>query len=278
MRPETELWIFAAGEMPNHCSSNGFCSDCKGAVLSLLDYISKLATPPMRPDNQPALDLAHQHEKQYPLPGLDGAYPPSPGTYMRHLLLPKVVLLGTCQEEVLQICQDAGLVRREFPGDDLKLNKFAFKLSDFPTTRDLPQGLRWGEMREQDIEIVKARTDIPRSTKTLLSLKSVGVFNEENDQAVAWTFLGLDGSLTTLHTEPEYRGKGLAKAVAVRIFRQYAPGLAVDDEGNAWSHGDVYVGNVQSEAVCKSLGGKALSKVYWVRIDLEKAIGLGRRA
>jgi hypothetical protein len=190
---------------------------------------------------------------------------------MRHLLLPKVVLIGACHEQVVQICRDTGLVRHDFPGADLELNKFVFRLSDLPVTRDLPKGLRWGKMREQDIEIVKARTNIPRSTKTLLSLKSVGVFEEESDKAIAWTFLGLDGSLTTLHTEPEYRGKGIAKAVAAKIIREYAPGLAVDNDGNAWSHADVYVGNVQSESVCKSLGGKALWKDYWVRIDLEKA-------
>jgi hypothetical protein len=74
-----------------------------------------------------------------------------------------------------------------------------------------------------------------------------------------------------VHTEQEYRGKGIAKAVATRIFREHAPGLAVDGEGNAWSHADVYVGNVQSESVCKSLGGKRLWNYYWVRIDLEKA-------
>jgi hypothetical protein len=271
MRPETELWIFAADEMPNHASSVAFCEECKKAVLTLLDYMSTLATPPMREDNQPALDLAYQHEKECPLPGPDGVYPASPGTYMRHLLLPKVVLVGAGHEQILQICQNAGLVRHDFPGADLVLNKFVFKLSDLPTTRDLPEGLRWGEMREQDIEIVKARTNIPRSTKTLLSLKSVGVFDEQSDKAVAWSFLGLDGSLTTLHTEQEYRGKGIAKAVATRIFREHAPGLAVDGEGNAWSHADVYVGNVQSESVCRSLGGKRLWNYYWVRIDLEKA-------
>lgn len=126
-------------------------------------------------------------------------------------------------------------------------------------------------MREQDIDLVKARTTIPRTTKTLMSLKSVGVFEEETDTAVAWTFLGLDGSLVTLHTEEAYRGKGIAKAVAAKLFRQHAPGLAVDHDGNAWSHADVYTGNVQSESVCKSLGGKALWKCFWVRIDLEKA-------
>jgi hypothetical protein len=277
MRPETELWIFAAGEAPNHVSS-GFCTTCRKAVSSILDHLSTLPTPPVRSDNQPALDLAHQHEKEYPEPGPDGTYPPSPGMYMRHLLLPKVVLVGACHEAIVQIFRDTGLVRYEFPGGNLELNKFVFKLSDLPTTRDLPEGMRWGKMREQDIETVKARTNIPRTASTLLSLKSVGVFEVKSDKPVAWTFLGLDGSLTTLHTEPECRGKGIAKAVAAKIICDYAPGLAVDDEGNAWCHADVYLGNIPSESVCRSLGGKALWKDYWVRIDLEKAGSLATRA
>jgi hypothetical protein len=271
MRPETEMWIFAAGEMPNHSSPQGFCKNCKRAILSLLDYISTLPIPPIRPDNEQALHLARQHEREQPSPGPDGTYPPSPGTYMRHLLLPKVVLLGACHEQIVQILRDTKLIRRDLPGHDLELNKFVFKLSDLPTTKELPEGLKWGEVREQDIDIVKARTSIPRTTKTLLSLKSVGVFEDKSDRVVAWTFLGLDGSLTTLHTEPELRGKGIAKAVAARIIREYAPGLAIGDDGNAWSHADVYVNNVQSERVCRSLGGNALWKDYWVRIDLEKA-------
>lgn len=280
MRPETELWIFAAGEMPNHSSANekGFCQECRKATLALLDYISTLPIPPLRDDNQLALDLAYQHEKEYPEPGPDGTYPPSPGTFMRHLLMPKVILVGACHEGIVQIMRETSLGRRDMPGADLELNKFLFKLSDLPRTKELPEGLRWGEMREQDIEIVKARTSIPRSTKTLLSLKSVGVFEEESDRPVAWTFLGLDGSLTTLHTEPDYRGKGIAKAVAAKICREHAPGLAVDVKGNAWSHADVYMGNVQSEGVCRSLGGKALWKDYWIRIDLGRAGSLASGA
>jgi len=190
---------------------------------------------------------------------------------MRHLLKAKVILVGACPEPIVEIMRENSLVRRDMPGAHLELNKFVFKLSDLPETMELPEGLRWGDMREQDMETVKARTKIPRSAKTLLSLKNMGVFEEEGGKPVAWTFLGLDGSLTTLHTEPDYRGKGIAKAVAAKIMRKYAPGLAVDDEGNAWSHADVYLGNAQSESVCRSLGGKALWKDYWVRIDLAKA-------
>lgn len=277
MRPETELWMFAAGEMPghyyasSHATTNGFCPECRRAVLLLLDHMSTFPTPPIRPDNRPALELAYQHEKECPEPGPDGTYTPSPGTYMRHLLLPKVILVGACHKAIVQIFRETGLVRHEFPGHDLELNKFVFKISDLPETKELPKGTRWGKVREQDIDTVKARTDIPRTKRTLMSLDSIAVFDEKSDSPVAWTFLGLDGSLTTLHTEPELRGKGIAKAVAARIIRQYAPGLAVDAEGNAWSHADVYLGNVSSEKVCSSLGGKALWNHYWVRIDLERA-------
>jgi hypothetical protein len=272
MRPETELWIFSSAEQHHHSDPTPeFREESKKTILALLDYMATLPIPPMRSDNLPALELAKQHEKEHPTPPASGAYEMSPGTYMRHLLMPKVVTLGACHRDVAQILNEAGVIRAELPGPDAELNKFLFKLSDLPKTRELPEGLRWGEMREQDIDLVKARTSIPRTTKTLMSLKSVGVFAEETNTAVAWTFLGLDGSLVTLHTEAAYRGQGIAKAVAAKLFRQYAPGLAVDDDGNAWSHADVYMGNTQSESVCRSLGGKALWKCFWVRIDLEKA-------
>ncbi|XP_014556357.1 hypothetical protein COCVIDRAFT_38045 [Bipolaris victoriae FI3] len=280
MRPETELWIFSILELPNHQSSTTsstgddgekYCRECKRAVLALVDYMSTLPTPPMRIDNLPAMDLARQHEREHPTPPPSGAYESAPGTYMRHLLLPKTITVGACQRDVLQILHEAGVVRTELPGPDAELNKFLFKHSDLPETQELPAGLRWGEMRKQDIEIVQARTSIPRTRSTLMSLRSVGVFEEKTDMPVAWTFLGLDGSLVTLHTEEAYRGKGIAKAVATRLFKKHAQGLAVDDNGDSWSHADVYTGNIQSESVCRSLGGKALWKCFWLRIDLERA-------
>ncbi|KAH9879220.1 hypothetical protein J1614_002659 [Plenodomus biglobosus] len=278
MRPETELWVFTAGEDPNHSTSKGFCSNCRISVLLLLDYMSTLPVPPMHPDSEFALDLAKQHEIEHPFPREDGSYALSPGTYMRHLLHPQVVTLGACHLDVMQLCQDAGLVRNEFPGPSAELNKFLFKISRLPGICDLPKGLRWGKVREKDIEIVKARTSIPRSTRTLLSLKSLGVFDEDSGAIIAWTFIGLDGSLTTLHTEEKYRGKGIAKAVAASIIRQYAPDSAIDERGNAWSHADVYTNNVQSEMVCKSLGGVAMWKCFWLRVDLAAAGSLARLA
>lgn len=63
--------------------------------------------------------------------------------------------------------------------------------------------------------------------------------------------IGVDGTLSTLHVEEPYRGKGLAKALAVRIMRQHHP--AFSDDG--WCAADVHVDNKQSQGVCKSMGG-----------------------
>lgn len=306
-RPGTELWLFARGEDSNHASkekgepeitsehvSNGatkgssdgnanhqpstenFCPQCKLAVLSLLDYMSTLPTPPLHPDELPSLELAKAHEKAHPESGPGVVYALSPGTYMRHLLWPGVVTLGACHASLVSICRSAGILREEFPGANAVLNKFLFRIEDLPPVEELPEGLRWGAMRPQDLPTVQARTSIPRATRTLLSLASKGVFEDATDRAVAWTFLGLDGSLTTLHTEPEWRGKGIAKSVAAGIIGECAPGLAVDEQGTAWSHADVYVDNKQSESVCRSLGGRATWQHYWVRIDLSKAGSLAR--
>lgn len=280
MRPETELWIFSSGELPSHTMSQHstnttFCPTCRMSVLAIIDYISALPNPPLHPENLPSLELAKQHEKEHPESGPGVRYPKTPGSYTRHLLLPSIVTLGACNAQLVQICHEAGLVRDEFPGPDDLLNKFLFKVADLPATKELPDQLRWGAMRQRDIAAVQARTPIPRPTKTLMSLESVGVFDRETDTPVAWTFLGLDGSLTTLHVESQWRRRGIAKAVAAKMFRENAPALAVDAQGTAWAHADVYVGNVQSESVCRSLGGKEGWKIFWVRLDVGKAGQLG---
>jgi len=277
MRPETELWIFAAGQVPGHSPSDTeFCPECAKAVFTLLDYMSTLPVPPLHPENLPALEMAKQHEQEYPETGPDVKYPVTAASYKRHLLMPSVVTLGACHHQIVQLCEDAGMVRNEFPGKEALLNKFLFRVSDLPETKELPEGLRWGQIREQDIPAVQTSTAIPRGARTLLTLKSVGVFDRATDKVAAWAFLGLDGSLTTLYTDLEFRGQGLAKAVAAKLFREHAPGLAVDEEGDAWAHADVYVGNVQSQRVCTSLGGKPGMKIFWVRIDMGKAGALGK--
>lgn len=110
----------------------------------------------------------------------------------------------------------------------------------------LPAGLAWDVVREGEYGLVKARTAIPRQARTMRLLGSVGVRvrvragasgsdevggegvsgameggtaatrdggngKEERGPLVAWAFLGPDGSLTSLHVEPAFRGRGIAK-------------------------------------------------------------------
>lgn len=116
---------------------------------------------------------------------------------------------------------------------------------------------------------------------------------------IAWAFLGLDGSLTSLHVEPPHRGKGLAKAVCRRLFGRLreeggemgfrplplplplptavvrdgaedeaAAGGEVSDGEEGLVHSDVAEGNVESAGVAKGLGGQVGWRVRWVGVDL----------
>ncbi len=76
---------------------------------------------------------------------------------------------------------------------------------------------------------------------------------------IAWAFLGLDGSLKTLHCEEAYRGRGLAKAVALKLLHERSTMFSNDGYG----HADVGTGNLASQGVCKSLGGKVEWIDYW---------------
>ncbi|KAF2835539.1 hypothetical protein M501DRAFT_941887, partial [Patellaria atrata CBS 101060] len=82
---------------------------------------------------------------------------------------------------------------------------------------------------------------------------------------VAWAFLGLDGSLSTLFVEPGFRGRGLGKWVAGRVLGGLG---AFTAEGRRWCHADVLVGNEEGEGVVRALGGREGWVVYWVRVDL----------
>lgn len=197
----------------------------------------------------------------------------------RHL-----VLMGSVHERTARIV--AGLVELELgwvkeDGLPNRWNKWVFDLREVcGEMKDLPDGLRWGTMGTKHYEVVRARTSIPRKDRTLSMLPQVAIFptdrQDDEGNPVAWLFLGVDSSLTTLHVEPEYRGKGLAKALAYRAWAEhldsYRTNFAPDGEAldERWAHADVAEDNTSSNAVCKSLGGKIEWADYWMKIDLTK--------
>ena len=83
------------------------------------------------------------------------------------------------------------------------------------------------------------------------------VADKENGRLAAWKFRALDGSLTTLHVEEGWRGRGLAKLVAAMVFGFVRAGVVEFGDGNGkegeWCH--VATDNAGSIGVAKALGG-----------------------
>lgn len=94
------------------------------------------------------------------------------------------------------------------------------------------------------MEFVISRTDTPRTEETLARLGCLALRyrapsagdaektraegegkregGEEKGELIAWAFLGVDCSLSSLHVEPQHRGKGLAKSVTRKLFEELA--------------------------------------------------------
>lgn len=115
--------------------------------------------------------------------------------------------------------------------------------------------MRWDVVRREDVPLIASRTKIPKVEATLMSEPSVVVRDAEGTP-VAWGFMGIAGTLSTLHVEvsflsyheillspssPErrvlilyvcinrggqepYRGRGLAKAVAIKVLKEHSFG------------------------------------------------------
>lgn len=143
----------------------------------------------------------------------------------------------------------------------------------------LPPGYYFGPMPNEHLPQVVARTSIPRGLDTMASFFSLALFHHSDLTPVGWGFLGKDASLTSLHTEPDHRGKGLAVLLSKELFRhqnehfrtlgdEEADGCQVD-----WAHADVAEGNVASRKVMEKIGGRVEWETCWIEVELESLVG-----
>ena len=165
----------------------------------------------------------------------------------------------------------------------------------------LPPGYTYtyAPLRPSELARVVESTAIPRTAATLAKLQVVGVrwcpgpvpttsslapspasmatdtatatTTGPAGQLVAWAFLNVDGSLTSLHVEAGHRRRGLATKVAGRLCRLLVGGEGGGmrgDGGEGWVHSDVAVENVESAGVARGLGGVEGWRVRWVSVDL----------
>lgn len=158
----------------------------------------------------------------------------------------------------------------------------------------LPIGYRFFDRQGREgvqgkhLDLVQSRTSIPRSRAQLSTMSSVAVYLDSqsteistDEQPIAWGFLGMDGALSTLHIEPEHRGRGLAAPLAKAVMQR---GMASDglfgatsfkfedtqmnDLVRDWAHTEVAAINKASRRVMEKLGGQVLTTVAWAVIEL----------
>ncbi|OJD19535.1 hypothetical protein AJ78_00506 [Emergomyces pasteurianus Ep9510] len=177
---------------------------------------------------------------------------------------------------------------------------------------DLPQGYRFHDInhcvgvQSRHLDLVISRTDIPRSKELLEKLPSVALYYDggsnnmtssgpdatvhepsgcaSGDMPIAWAFLGLDGSLCSLHVEEEHRRRGLAKIIAREVMKSgmeadggvftYGPGSdgatmgKGKDYDQGWVFADVVLRNKPSRNVMGKLGGQPAWTIKWVVVEV----------
>lgn len=248
-RPETEVWFFGSWE--EEVVSNEAYKDStdKDAITTLLtSLVRKIKSLPLAPSihGESAVSAA-----------------------------PDTMLWGAIHECTIPCLRNLGSLPESFSRELNCNSMFMFRVADLPEPKPLPPGLRWGKLNEEHYPLVRSRTSIPRQDRTLAILRSLAIYSDgaegQRSMPVAWAFVGLDSSLTTLHVEASHRRLGLAKSLTAKLFREEMGGVL--DNGTTeekLAFGYVVEGNEASASMCRSLGARSDWEVYWVRIEVGK--------
>jgi GNAT superfamily N-acetyltransferase len=307
---QTQVWLFGSWEaspaypLPSSLSplanlaltesSEQFPQMHKMLLQSLFAYISRDLVP-LRPEQPPDEWLMLERE---------GKYLSKPYSKFK-------VLFGTVGEKLW-----GGFDRASLTRTDAGYHKFVFRIPYSPKNEDkeideadtdsaiaaqnlgngqhaaslasmdttiglvpqpfLPADYSFGAMQDSYLQTVLDRTPIPRTLATLRELVSLGIFHTSSSTPVGWGFLGRDASLSSLHTEPEHRGKGLAVALGAELLRRGSTKEEKDRAGGwFWGHADVSKHNEASLRVMDKLGGKPKWMVRWNECDIRVLISSG---
>ncbi|KAH8694147.1 hypothetical protein BGW36DRAFT_384462 [Talaromyces proteolyticus] len=150
-------------------------------------------------------------------------------------------------------------------------------VKDLILSRRLPEGYELGKVPPEQIDLVVSTSKVKRQATTLLSNPNSAILftNKKTKQkeAVAWAHLTVDKSLSTLYVLPEHRGKGLAKMVAGSLIRDLCDGTLDSEKTQSdWCIAQVAADNVESQAVCKSLGAELDVRTATVGIELDSFV------
>ncbi|KAI1356480.1 hypothetical protein F5Y01DRAFT_309891 [Xylaria sp. FL0043] len=262
--PETELWIYSSMERCFYGIEDG-TGRGKGEDEGKGE---KEPSNLEREEIACAVALLREVKRQQDLYFVPG----SPQAVEREF---PTILIGNLNE-VLRERLVAPDVRMDIVSTGL-YDKWIFEVGKLPDVK-LPEvipgsgggdgeGRRWAWdiVRKEDVAFTISRTKIPRKERTMKLLSSTALYLDDG-KPIAWAFLGPDSSLSSLHCEEPYRGRGIAKAVAVRVLRDHLTDYG-DDAYYGWA--DVAPDNLQSQSVCRSLNGQPRWQISWSRMNLD---------
>ncbi|PIA93245.1 hypothetical protein CB0940_05042 [Cercospora beticola] len=289
-RPETEVWMYGSwegGGIGEHGvpSAHQQQQQQDALILSLIRSIKALGPAPKSIHQDilakaAARASADKHTSSSDNDDLQDHSGVSRKDYTAHLLNPNLILFGATHSSTTQILTRNHVIKHVFDSGLVANWTFVFDIDDLPesaTSLELPAGLHWGELEQQHFVLVRSRTQIPRQDRTLAVLPNVAIFESQIGKPIAWVFVGLDGSLTTLHVEEEWRGKGLAKMIAVKIWREKMevfwekeePRSGQKEKARRLAHDYVISGNEASKKVSERLGGRHYADTFWIRVNLD---------
>lgn len=154
---------------------------------------------------------------------------------------------------------------------EVPLAKFVFGPQSLERERlALPDGYRLAAFPDStaSYDLVRSRTRIFRSDGTLSRMGGVAVYHRDGAGPVAWAFVSVDGSLSTLQVEPGHRGRGLAGVLVRETVRR---AMGRDFGGvvrDGYWHADMEKGNMASKRVMEKCGGRMEWTVAWVAVEV----------
>ncbi|KAK5109823.1 hypothetical protein LTR62_006556 [Meristemomyces frigidus] len=271
-RPETEAWVFGTWEVPDGAGSAGLAGKDEGVAALMAGVVKACKALPI------SVSIHQGQTTHHSMVNTTGS---TLSDYASHASNPNIMLAGAIHERTIPYLQALGVVPTEYKTSLEPNHTFVFDVATMPAPPPLPKGLYWGEPRPEHFALVRSRTAIPRQERTMMLLPRLAIFSSDNENntttasqslgpaPIAWAFVGLDGSLTTLHVESAWRRHGLAKSLTTKLFREFMDGFwEKDSTEKKWAHGYVMVGNEASAGMCRSLGGRSRWECFWVRIDL----------
>jgi hypothetical protein len=250
-RPETEAFIFCSWESEN--GSSGSEEEQITLMKAFAAEAKKLVLPPS------------QH------PEVADSWAASPGD----------ITFGAVHEKTATIMRKANVLhvpKLANDGISIPFRTYIFRLErqgsngegDKAADRSLPVGLRWDVLQPAHLTLVRARQAYPRLEKTLATMPGIALFSDSQDDPIAWALIGLDGSLTSLHVEEDWRRKGLGVLVARKIFQD---GMATFWKHSGasdppFAHAYVAEGNIASESLMRKTEGVSAWNVHWIHTNL----------